>query len=138
MRKNIGEILQELDGVSGKQAKADFLKEHKTPALVQFLGEFVNDSSGWAYEDAELPEYIVDCPPDGYSETTLANEMRRLYLFRKGTNITERRRDELFVQIVECLTEYEARVFVALVQGKKLPPKLMTKNFVNDLFAGKI
>lgn len=138
IRRTIGEIFTAMDDVPTRKEKAQVIRDAQFPAFVGFLN-ILREKITWEYETRELPEMKIEAPPAGYSEDNLANQMRRLYLFRADeTKIDGKRKDEILVQMVEALSEKEAQILIALVTGSKMPAKMFTDKFVDDLFAGKI
>ncbi len=83
----------------------------------------------------EVP-YIPNDAPEGTEHTVLEKEYRKLYLFFKGGSSTlkQSRREELFIQMLEGLTEGEAEV-LALIKDKKLGKRWkVTKACVQEAF----
>jgi hypothetical protein len=137
MKRTIGEVFDDVEKATTKKEKAQVLRDNASPVLISFL-ELCRSDVKWAYESRELPAIKGDFPPPGYAEDVLANQLRRMYLFQEGAKITDKRQDEIFIQMVEALSETEANILMALVQGKRLPIKMFTEKCVEDLFEGKI
>ena len=87
----------------------------------------------------EMPEgYRV--PTDmlpGLSATQLSVELRKLYLFQKGNataeNLTERKQNELLIQLLESLEPREAEVVIGIFK-KDQGVKGLTYKFVKEAF----
>lgn len=82
------------------------------------------------------PPFKPAAQPIGMTRATLAQEMKRMYIFTKFGNITQRiRREQLFVQLLEELHPTEAKVVIAMKdqQLDAVYPKL-TAEFVKKYF----
>ena len=83
----------------------------------------------------EVP-YTPNDAPEGTEHTVLEKEYRKLYLFFKGGSSTlkQSKREELFIQMLEGLSEGEAEVLV-LIKDKKLGKRWkITKACVEQAF----
>lgn len=136
--KTIGEIFDMVEQAKTKKEKAAvFYANSNNMSLIKFF-QIYRDPTPWVYESRPIPKITTDDPPHGYAENTIANCLRRLYLFREGSNTPEKKQDEQFIQVVESLGETEAMILIAMVRGEKLPFKMITRKFIDDLFDGKI
>lgn len=135
MNRLIGEILEMVHNASGKNEMKQILIDNQPPYLLSFLEIAFNENIQWSFRPGgiELPPITVENPPQGISETGLHMELRRLMLFQDGRELPVRKRQELLIQMVESLPRFEAEILLALVQGKKLPIRGFTKNFMLEL-----
>ena len=120
MKLLINEVLQKVSNAKTKPEKVKLLKEYNTNALRSILIANFDDSIVSLLPPGEVP-YTPNDAPEGTEHTVLEKEYRKLYLFFKGGSSTlkQSKREELFIQMLEGLTEGEAEVLV-LVKDKKL------------------
>ena len=116
----LSEILTKIHGAKTKAQKVKILKENNTLAMRQILI--------WAFDpnvESALPEgappYIENDAPAGTEHTRLDQEADKLYRFVKGgqDSLQSMKRETLFVQMLEGLSQGEAEVVVA-AKDKKL------------------
>ena len=90
----------------------------------------------WQLPDGDVP-YTRNDAPEGTEHTSLSYESRKLYHFIKGgdNQISQNKREIMFVQMLEGLHESEAAVLVA-AKDKKLHQvyKGLSKNVVVEAF----
>ena len=136
MRKSISEILKLVSEQSTKQAKIDILRENYSPVLAQILQYALDPRIKWALPEG-APPFKENVYPG--QETVLFSEARRLYLFLEGgnPNLTNFKREMLFVQFLEMLHPSDAKVIIA-AKDKKIPYKGITTKLVNEAFPGLI
>ena len=120
MKLLINEVLQKVSNAKTKPEKVKLLKEYNTNALRSILIANFDDSIVSLLPPGEVP-YTPNDAPEGTEHTVLEKEYRKLYLFFKGGSSTlkQSKREELFIQMLEGLSEGEAEVLV-LVKDKKL------------------
>ena len=93
-----------------KAQKIKLLQEYNTPALRQVLIANFDESVISMLPDGEVP-YKQNDAPEETEHTVLVHEYRKLYLFFKGgANISQTRRETLFIQLLEGLHKGEAEV----------------------------
>ena len=116
----ISEILEKVSKVKTKQEKVDILREHDHQSLRMVIKSSFDSNIEWALPEGEVP-YVRNDAPEGTEHTSLSYESRKLYHFIKGGNpqITQNKRETMFVQMLEGLHESEAAVLVA-AKDKKL------------------
>ena len=135
MKLLINEVLQKVSNAKTKPQKVRILQQHNTPALRSILIANFDESIVSMLPVGEVP-YIPNDAPEGTEHTVLEKEYRKLYLFFKGGSSTlkQSRREELFIQMLEGLTEGEAEV-LALIKDKKLGKRWkVTKACVQEAF----
>ncbi len=120
MKLLINEVLQKVSNAKTKPQKIKLLQQYNTPALRSILIANFDESIVSMLPVGEVP-YTPNDAPEGTEHTVLEKEYRKLYLFFKGGSSTlkQSRREELFIQMLEGLTEGEAEV-LALAKDKKL------------------
>ena len=119
MKLLINEVLQKVSNAKTKPQKVKILQQHNTPALRSILIANFDESIVSMLPVGEVP-YIPNDAPEGTEHTVLEKEYRKLYLFFKGGSSTlkQSRREELFIQMLEGLTEGEAEV-LALIKDTR-------------------
>ena len=135
MKLLINEVLQKVSNAKTKPEKVKLLKEHNTNALRSILIANFDESIVSLLPPGEVP-YTPNDAPEGTEHTVLEKEYRKLYLFFKGGSSTlkQSKREELFIQMLEGLSEGEAEVLV-LVKDKKLGKRWkITKACVEQAF----
>ncbi len=135
--KNIYEVLNEFKTVKTKQERIGVLRKNESWALKSVLqGAFHPDIKF----NTKVPDYKkVDVPP-GMSYDHMTSAMQRVYLFHEGNpkapaGLTDKRRTELLIQILESLEPQEAEVFTNMLQ-KDLKIPYLTQGLVNEAFEG--
>ena len=135
MKLLINEVLQKVSNAKTKPQKVKLLQQYNTPALRSILIANFDESIVSMLPVGEVP-YTPNDAPEGTEHTVLEKEYRKLYLFFKGGSSTlkQSRREELFIQMLEGLTEGEAEV-LALIKDKKLGKRWkVTKACVEQAF----
>ena len=134
MQLLINEVLQKVSNAKTKAQKIKLLQEYNTPALRQVLIANFDESVISMLPDGEVPYKKNDAPEDT-EHTKLAHEYRKLYLlFKGGANVSQTRRETLFIQLLEGLHEKEAEV-LTLVKDKKIGKRWkITRQCVEEAF----
>ena len=132
----ISEILEKVSKVKTKKEKVKLLQEYNHNALRMVIKSSFDPKIEWALPDGDVP-YTRNDAPEGTEHTSLSYESRKLYHFIKGgdNQITQNKREAMFVQMLEGLHESEAAVLVA-AKDKKLHQmyKGVSKNVVVEAF----
>ena len=128
------EVLQKVSNAKTKAQKVKLLEEYNTPALRAILIANFDESVISMLPDGEVP-YKKNEAPEGTEHTLLAQEYRKLYLFFKGgANISQTRRETLFIQLREGLHQGEAEV-LCLVKDRKIGKRWkITRQCVEQAF----
>lgn len=137
MRLSILEILRKADAVPDKADKVRFLQQHATDPLKMVLRYALDPDIEWLLPPGEPP--YVPSPELKGDENVLQMEVKRFYLFVKGghPNLKQRRREELFVNMLEAVTPSEAKFLVA-IKDKEFPFKTLTESVINAAFPGTL
>lgn len=136
-KKNVYEIFDEFRLAKTKTERLDVLKKNSNYALLSVLKGAMDDKI--VFVDMKIPEYRHDTEiPPGMSYSNMTEELRRVYLFVKDnpktpSGLTEKRRTEILIQILESLEKREAEVFVAMLE-KDLKIPYLTPALVNEAF----
>jgi len=115
----MNEILQKVSNAKTKAQKIKLLQEMNSPALRAILIANFDESVISMLPPGDVP-YKENDAPEETEHTKLIQEYRKLYLFFKGgANISQTRRETLFIQMLEGLHKGEAEV-LCLVKDKKI------------------
>ena len=132
----ISEILEKVSKVKTKKEKVKLLQEYNHNSLRMVIKSSFDPKIEWALPDGDVP-YTRNDAPEGTAHSSLSYESRKLYHFIKGgdNQITQNKREAMFVQMLEGLHESEAAVLVA-AKDKKLHQmyKGLSKNVVVEAF----
>jgi hypothetical protein len=114
----ISEVLSKVAKAKTKDQKVRILRENDTPPLRMILKASFDPSIEWELPEGEVP-YKVNDAPDGTEHTNLAHESRLLFHFIKGGNpkLSALRRENMFLQLLEGLSEEEAEILIAAKDG---------------------
>jgi hypothetical protein len=135
--KNLYEVFDEFENAKNKQERMDVIQRNLSHTLTNVLQLTFHPEFKWKVK--ELPEnYKI--PSDmlpGLTYDSLNSQLRRLYMFREGDktaeSLTERRRSELLLQILESIEPREAEVILGIFQ-KDLGVKGLDYKFVKEAF----
>lgn len=131
MKTSIPQIFEEVEKAQTKEAKINILRSYNHQVLIGILQLAFNPDIKMLLPEGEPPFKKDKEIPDGYSETNLWVEFRRLYIWLDpNKNIPKMRREQLFIQLLEGLHWKEAEV-VCLAKDKKLHTKY--KSLTEDL-----
>ena len=110
----ISEILDKVSKIKSKKEKVKFLQENNTDSLRMVLKSAFDPKIKWLLPEGDVP-YKRNDAPEGTEHSVLAYEARKLYHFIEGGNadITQGKRETMFIQMLEGLHETEADVLCA-------------------------
>ena len=132
----ISEILEKVSRVKTKKEKVSLLQQYNHDALRMVIKSSFDPKIEWALPEGDVP-YTRNDAPEGTEHSSLSYESRKLYHFIKGgdNQISQNKRETMFVQLLEGLHESEAAVLVA-AKDKKLHQvyKGLSKNVVVEAF----
>ena len=130
------EILTRLGKIKSKKDKVNFLKQHNTDALRQIIKSSFDPNIKWALPFGEVP-FIPNEAPEGTEHNVLSYEARKLYHYIEGGNnqLSQNKREMMFVQLLEGLHPDEAEIVVA-AKDKVLHQKYkgLSANVVKEAF----
>ena len=130
----MNEVLQKVSNAKTKNEKISLLRELNTQALRSVLIINFDDSIISMLPDGAVP-YTPNEAPEGTEHTVLEKEQRILYhFFKGGSKISQAKREQMFVGLLEGLTAGEAEV-LCLAKDKKLGKRWkITKATVTEAF----
>ena len=110
----ISEILDKVSKLKSKKDKVKFLQDNNTDSLRMVLKSAFDPKIKWLLPEGDVPDKRNDAP-EGTEHSVLAYEARKLYHFIEGGNadITQGKRETMFIQMLEGLHETEADVLCA-------------------------
>ena len=111
--KNIYEVFDEFEAASSKKEKMAIIQKNLSKTLVDVLELTFHPGIQWTIKS--MPEgYKPKDIPIGMSHCQLSTELRKLYMFRDGdptaAKLSERKRNELLIQLLESIEPREAEV----------------------------
>jgi hypothetical protein len=136
--KNIYEVFDEFNKAKSKTDRIDTLRRNDTWALRQVLLGAFHPTVKFTVK--KVPEYRKVEMPAGMSYGHMTEALSRVYLFQEGNprvpaGLTEKRKEELLMQLLESLEIQEAEVFGGMLL-KNLKVKYLTEALVNEAFPG--
>ena len=130
------EILTKLGKIKSKKDKVSYLKQHNTDSLRQIIKSSFDPKIKWALPFGEVP-FIPNEAPEGTEHNVLSYEARKLYHYIEGGNpqLSQNKREMMFVQLLEGLHPDEAEIVVA-AKDKVLHQKYkgLSANVVKEAF----
>jgi len=135
--RNVYEIFDEFELAENKKERMAVIEKNLSKTLVDVLALTYHPNSQWLIK--EMPDNYkipTDMIP-GLSGTQLSTELRKLYLFQKGhpsaEQLTEQKRTQLLLQLLEALEPREAEVVLGIFQ-KDQGVKGLDYKFVKEAF----
>jgi len=131
MTKYISELFQEFEKLKTKKEKLGFLWDHKrNGTFTGVLQGAFDPNIKWK---VDIPPYTPDDAPIGMNPSNLFMEIPKCTIFAEGhhsgANITEKRMNELLIQVLESMHASEALLFEGMLR-KKLKVKGLTEKMV--------
>ena len=132
MALSLSEILQRVDTLETKEEKINWLRYHDSYALRAILMGCFNPNIKWLLPEGEpsyKPAEFLDL------QGRLVNETKHFNLFVEGGHptLTQKRREQLFLQVLESVTPNDAKLLLA-IKDKKMPYKSVTEKLVHEAF----
>ena len=111
--KNIYEVFDDFKSAKNKKDRIEVLRRNKSYALTNVLLGAFDKRIEFAIP---VPEYKSEDVPVGMAYNHMTHAMDKVYLFVKNNprvspNLSEERKKQLLVQILESLEPKEAEVF---------------------------
>ena len=134
--KNMYEVFDEFEQAPSKKSKMETIQRNLSQLLIQVLELTFHPKYQWLINDMPEDYRVPDTKP-GISLCQLSTEIRKLYLFQKGNptaeNLTDRKRHELLIQLLESLEPREAEVVIGIFK-KDQGVKGLNYKFVKEAF----
>ena len=134
MKLLMHEVLQKVSNAKTKKEKIALLGRFNTPALRMLFIINFDDSVVSLLPPGKVP-YTPSEAPDGTEHTMLEKEARLLHhFFKGGSNVSQVKREQMFVQMLEGLNKGEAEALV-LAKDKKIGKRWkITKAAVTEAY----
>lgn len=134
--KNLYEVFDEFEEAKTKQERLKVIEKNLSQHLVDTLQYTFHPDLQWKFKNIPKGYKIPDCPP-GMGFTNIGHQLRKFYMFRVGDprceQLTDKRREEIFIQVLESLEPREIEVVIGICK-KDLGVKGLTYNFVKEAF----
>ena len=134
MKLLMHEVLQKVSNAKTKKEKIALLEKFNTPALRMLFIINFDESVVSMLPPGKVP-YQVNEAPDGSEHTILEKEARLLHhFFKGGSNVSQNKRESMFIQMLEGLNRGEAEALV-LAKDKKIGKRWkITKACVTEAY----
>lgn len=135
MKLLITEILQKVNNAKTKAEKSQLLLQYNSQTLRSLFIWNYDESVISMLPEGEVP-YKKNDSPKGTTHTYLEKEGSKLFYFVKGgSSISQIKREEIFIGLLETLHEEEAEL-LCLVKDKKLQKKYsrISKALIQETF----
>jgi hypothetical protein len=138
--KLLHEVFKEFESITSKNEKVEFLRRNSSYSLKSYLAGLFSPKVKFCFN--ECPSYKTPDCPNGFGYTTISNAIQRVYLFEEGNprvdpNLTNERKKELVIQVLESLDPGEAKLFEEMI-NKKTSIKGLTSSVVKEAFGDMI
>ena len=134
MKLLMHEVLQKVSNAKTKKEKIVLLKQLNSNALRMILIINFDESVVSLLPPGDVP-YTPNDAPEGTEHTLLEKEARLLHhFFKGGSNVSQNKRESMFIQMLEGLSAGEAEALV-LAKDKKIGKRWkITKAAVSEAF----
>ena len=133
----MSEIATKINNAKDKPRKLKVLTDNDSVPLRQVLKGAFDPNIEWLLPKGTDVPYTVNEAPIGTEHTLLSQEAKRLYLFTKGgdNSLTQKKRETLFIQMLEGLSAEEAKFLITVVNKRvNNEYKGFTANLVKEAF----
>lgn len=134
-RPLISEVLRKANNAKTKAEKKKILLENNTQVLRSLFIWNFDESVVSMLPEGDVP-YTPNPSPEGTDHLLLENEGKKMFHFVKGgSNITQSKREQIFLGMLENLHPDEAEI-LCLVKDKKLQKKYtrISKALIQETF----
>jgi hypothetical protein len=130
------EIFDLFEKAPGKKEKIAILQKHKSYVLDSLLTGMFHPGVQFVFD--REPKWFRKEIPTGMGYTTIDQEIHRAYIFEKNnprlaSTLTQKKKEEILIQILEALEPKEADIFLMMVL-KKPKIKGLTYSIVSEAF----
>ena len=132
----MSEVLDKVAKAKTKKQKIELLRQNITDGLRMVLKSSFDPRIEWELPEGDVP-YTPNEAPEGTEHNMLVHEARTLYHYIKGGNpqLTQNRRENMFIQLLEGLHQSEAEIIVsAKDKGLHRKYKGLSANVVREAF----
>ena len=134
MARSIPLIFEDVAAANSIKARKEILLENESKPLKEILKYAFHPDIKFALPPGK-PPYKTIGSPDEYNPTYLYPNIKKFYLYIEGGHdgLTQLRREQLFVQMLESLHPKEAEVVIQ-IKDKKLNYRGLTYKLVKTTF----
>lgn len=134
MRPTIAEILKKTSEIKDRAKKIEFLRKNDSKVLRDILNCVFNPNIRFQLPPGDPPYKAAE---DYYGHEMIYTESKKLYLFLEGgnPNLSQTRREVLFIQFLEAIHPSDAKLMLA-VKDKKIPFPGITEKLIIEAFPG--
>ena len=134
MARSIPRIFEDVAAANSIKARKEILLENESKPLKEILKYAFHPDIKFALPPGK-PPYKTIGSPEEYNPTYLYPNIRKFYLYIEGGHdgLTQLRREQLFVQMLESLHPKEAEVVIQ-IKDKKLNYRGLTYKLVKTTF----
>ena len=136
MKLFVSEILTKVSKLKSKKEKVAWLKDQNTNGLRMVIKSSFDPKIKWLLPEGDVP-FTRNDAPEGTEHTDLHMEASKIFHFLEGgdNDITQSKRETLFIQMLEGLQENDADVLVSAM-NKSLHRKFkgLSDNVVKEAF----
>ena len=134
MARSIPLIFEDVAAANSIKARKEVLLENESKPLKEILKYAFHPDIKFALPPGK-PPYKTIGSPEEYNPTYLYPNIRKFYLYIEGGHdgLTQLRREQLFVQMLESLHPKEAEVVIQ-IKDKKLNYRGLTYKLVKTTF----
>ena len=137
-KKNIYEVFNEFKMAPSRDTRIGVLQSNDSWALRNVLMGAMHPDIKFAIK--KTPNYNKVAVPAGMSYNHMTDALSKIYLFmennpRTPPALTDKRREELLLQLLESLEPQEADIYIAMML-KDLKVPYLTPKIVNEAFKG--
>lgn len=121
--KNIYEVFEEIEKAPSRKDRVDILRKNDSFALRNVLKGTYDPNVNFAI--SKVPYYKPSDAPAGLGYTSIHQELGRAYLFQTEhpklpVGLTDKRREQILIQILEALEKREAEIFMNMILKKQI------------------
>ena len=135
--KNIFEVLDEFELAENKKDRMSVIEKNLSKTLVEVFELTYHPNYQWLIKEMPDNYKIPNDVLPGITSAQLSNQIRKMYMFRKGDQMAEKltpqKRNELLLQILESLEPREAEIIIGIFQ-KDLGVKGLNYKFIKEAF----
>jgi hypothetical protein len=138
-KKNIYEVFDDFRNAKNKADRIAVLRNNDNFALRNVLIGTFHPQAKFSIKDIPQWKRDDDLPP-GMAYNNMTQVLDKMYLFaenhpRTPAGLTEQRKTQLLIQVLESLEPKEADVFVGILKKDQKVPYL-TEALINEAFPG--
>ena len=132
----LGEIISDVKDAKSVGEKIKVLQKHDSRELRGLFELAYDNRIKWALPEGNPPYQPLDKSMD--QQGMMYSEMRRMYVFLEGkANVTQARREQMFVQLLETVDPDDAKLLIEVKDRKikgcsKATVKQAFTDFLND------